>query len=561
MNATQTTNLRLLALTTLSASMALTACVADSPEAPEAAADKGGDDLLSGFEGLEAGKADSVKSAKLMDDLGPDSTVVGQFDPRVRVYGYVVEARRGAELSMTLKATAGEDAASAQPGAALDTRMAVYGPFVDLRDAGSLLAESDDDANGLAAPPIGIKVQEDARYLIAFSSWEDTGKGDYQLEVRCEGTDLQCRRPEFVKPCEAGQLYVQGSQLTEDTTWDTCDVVVLEPLTVPEGVTLTVRPGVTVSNNYLTTNTSDMFGDVGVTVHGTLQAVGTPEHPIAFTSFKEDRGWRGLTLHGPSHSIEHAFIERANTAVRIPSGSATVTDTVIEGASFTIGRRNGRPVVQRSRAGIAASADVEATFVRALVKGFERGLDLANAQHFVVEDSIIRDNAIGVHIAGANPVTSCQNTAPPRVSRWRDPVFTHTDIIDNERHGILIYGSDVLVQVQYSNVVGNGSFGIDIQGGGLAPDSFIRNNNIHGNNNGRIQLRSLHSPQGNGVDISSNHWVHISDPELSANWSFVCGGPFSFTNFSPTPVHEAGPREEKLVDSVQKETYHATHQQ
>jgi hypothetical protein len=520
----------------------------------------GGDDLLAAIGTLVDTKSDSVKSAKLIDDVAPDSSIVGKFDPRVRVYGYVVEARRGAELDISLSAKAGDDAHGPAAGADLDTRLAVYGPYTDLKNAGDLLVETDDTGTSTAAPPVKTKITEDGRYLVVFSSWEDTGKGDYQLDVACTGTDLQCRRPDFAKPCKQGQLFIQGSQLNQDTTWETCEVVLLEELTVAKDVTLTIRPGVTVRGNFLSgtgNNAEPNFGMVALTVLGTLQAVGTPDHPIAFTSLKEDRGWHGIILEGgPSQRIEHAVIERANWAIEIRSGSVTVTDTVLEGVN--IGNR-------QSTAGILAEDDADATFTRALVKGFQAGLQLENAQRLRVEDSVIRDNLTGVLIRGSGRVTSCPRTVtrPTPRTTWRDPVFVHTDIINNNADGIRIEGSDVLIQVEKSNLIGNGEHAIEVLGNDMAPESFLRENNIYGNqsseNNARNdQVSFFHVAAAHRIDISSNYWKHVSDPELSQSWNIPCGGLSTFSGFSPTPIEDAGPREEKLCEAVQKQTYHAT---
>ena len=75
-------------------------------------------------------------------------------------------------------------------------------------------------AGDIAAPPVSFEVEQDGRYLVAFSSWDDTGTGDYRLDIECEGTDFQCRRPDFVKPCTAGQIFIQGTTIAQDTASD-----------------------------------------------------------------------------------------------------------------------------------------------------------------------------------------------------------------------------------------------------------------------------------------------------------------------------------------------------
>lgn len=487
------------------------------------------------------GKGDAAKSTKLVDDLSPDSVVDGDFDRKTRVYGYLVEAKRGAKLTAALSATAGADANGPQPGAALDTFLGVYGPFESIKKPGPAIVESDDDGDQRAAPPVQFEAQEDARYLVLFSSWEDPGKGHYRLSVSCEGTDLQCRRPDWQKPCAAGTIYIQGGQINADTIWDQCEVVLLEPTTLATGKTLTIKPGVTVKGNFLG---GDAFGNVTLNAAGTLQASGTAEHPIAFTSLKRERGWGGLVLSGKGSSLDNVVIERANVAVSIPQGGgATLTNVLLEGV--TLG--------QRSASGVLAAADVDATFTRALVKGFTVGLNLANAHQLVVEDSIIRENQTGVVINGTGGQPACWQAAPP--TTWRDPRFVHTDIVANFGAAVNINGADILVQIESSNIIKNGG-GIVIQGGGLHPESYLRRNNIYGNGGGGgAQVTSYHVA-GNGVlDLSENYWSFISDPELSASFATPCNGPRTFRGFSPVPIADAGPRPQNLCDSVKQESW------
>jgi hypothetical protein len=503
---------------------------------------------LAGAFGADEGKADAAKSTKLVDDIALDSTVQGSFDPRVRVYGYLLEAKRGAKLTAALKATAGADANGPAAGAALDTLIVVHGPYKNAQEPGPKLQESDDVGASTSAGPVELAVEQDGKYLIAFTSFEDTGKGAYELSLSCEGTDLQCRRPDWDAPCKADTLYVQGAVIDADTTWDACETVLLENATVAQGRTLTIKPGVNVKGNFIG---QAPFGNVQLTVNGTLQAAGTKEHPIAFTAFKKDFGWGGLNLVGPSHSISHAYIEKANVAVTLGNASsATLNDIVLEG-----GAMQGR----EPQAGVLGAEGTKATFDRALVKGFRIGLHLQNSEFIHVEDSVVRANGIGVQVDGATPQTGC-SASPPAPPQWRDPVFLHSDIVENGAGGILINGSDVLIQVSSSNIIKNGSYGVEIRGQSLNPMSFIKNNNIHDNATpGAAQVRSYHWSGGGVLDISGNFWNAVSDPELSASWQIACNGTRTFTGFSPTKHTTAGPRVEKLTDPVKQQTWQQSH--
>ncbi len=477
------------------------------------------------------GKADIGKKAKVIDDVGPEAKIVGTFDPRMRVYGYVIDARAGAKLNMAVSATAGDDSRDLDEGEALDTVLTLYGPYKGPADPGEQIAYHDDAGSDLSAPPIDFEVPADGRYLVALSSWDDTGSGNYTVDVECQGTDFQCARPDFANPCIPGQHFVQGAEIKADATWDRCEVILLETATVAEDAVLTVDPGVTVRGNFLGNGN---FGDVQLIVNGTLQVAGTQADPVRFTSMKADRGWGGVVLSGPSTSIQYAYFERAQTALQLNTGaSANVTHAVFEGGlPGVIDGRNGT--------GVIALADTTSNFTDVLVHNFATGFSANLAEDMVVEDSVIKNNNIGVQMRGNGTTsTSCSSGNPPQVTVWRDPRIANSDVIDNNQ-GILAMGRDVLVEVEHSNLVGNSGFAFEHRGRRLHPESFLRHNNIH--DNGATQVRTSHWQNGGTLDISSNYWVDISDPELSANWQRTCNGGVRFDGFSPTPIDTAGPR-------------------
>src|SRR5262245_7505358 len=65
------------------------------------------------------------KNAKIVDTISPSATIEGQFDPRVRVYGYVVPVKAGAKITARLEAKAGNDARRDDNNAPLDTLLQV----------------------------------------------------------------------------------------------------------------------------------------------------------------------------------------------------------------------------------------------------------------------------------------------------------------------------------------------------------------------------------------------------------------------------------------------------
>jgi hypothetical protein len=346
-------------------------------------------------------------------------------------------------------------------------------------------------------------------------------------------------------------------------------VVLLEPTTVAATKTLTIRPGVTVKGNYLTSATPNVpVAPVTLNVLGTLQAAGTAQHPIHFTALVEGRDWGGIVLAGRSHTLSHAFVDKAATAITVAAnGSATLSDLVLTGNAKT-------------GSGVVASQGAAASLSRSLIKGFSTGLRL-EPDAFTIEDSVIRGNNVGISVLGTTPfamfgttliqqanVCDVPQPAPPRRI---DPIIRYTDIVDNTEAGVLVNGDNVFLEVSRTNLVRNGGPGLLVLGRMLQSGSYVRESNIHGNGAKGWTGGSWTGPFGyvltcaantdvcsthryGNVDLKNDYWVDISDPALSANRALMCPnatGGITFTGFAPTP-YTAGPRNQKeLAPAVQ----------
>lgn len=503
-------------------------------------------------------------SGRIVEGLTAQLTVVGQIERSVDTYGFVVEAGQGAVLTVTLGTIADE--------VPCDTIVQVWGPYEAPSSAGALLGHSDDGVDealcsasqdGVGAPPLTVAVPRDGRYLIAFSSRNEVLGLPYRLNVSCEGSSDQCRPDVAEELCSASQdwsdqcrhetMVVLTPEIDRDTHWDSCEVILGNSLTVTEGAALSVAPGVRISSEF---SGDAPFGDVNLIVEGTLNAEGSEEFPVVFHNRHHNLGWVGLVLNGTGNTLSHTRVSGARIGVQLNVGAeATLSDSIIQG-----GIVDGAPGV----AGVRAAQDVEAEFVRALVRGFERGLWLENARFLFVEDSVIRENGIGVRIDGTAPVSTCDPSDAdlPPIEDFVDPVIRHSDIIENEDQGILLNGSDCLIQLEHTNVIANGT-GIEVRGVGLHPDSFMRQNNIFMNDGSwqGHQLISYH--QAGPMDISENFWGDLSDQELEGCWNSICeaqGGELVVGSVARSPFGDAGPRAENITRTVLVESWYGTDQ-
>jgi parallel beta-helix repeat protein len=141
--------------------------------------------------------------------------------------------------------------------------------------------------------------------------------------------------------CAEGAAAARNPAAIEtDTVWEG-RVVVEAPLTVPAGITLTVRPGGTV-----------LFrGGSGLSVLGVLRAEGTPDKPVVFSA---DGGgaWDGITLSGEGQPSRLYGCRVAGArALTISVGEHVIERCEIAGGTLGIEVTgdNARPILRGNR--------------------------------------------------------------------------------------------------------------------------------------------------------------------------------------------------------------------
>jgi parallel beta-helix repeat protein len=123
-------------------------------------------------------------------------------------------------------------------------------------------------------------------------------------------------------------LAVSG-QVLSNTVWQVSDspVAVVGSLLVTSNVTLTIQPGVQVN----------VFGNYMLQVDGTLQALGTSNQPVTFTSWKSfpQRGdWQGLVFTAGSSNnpcvLSNVVVQYAQVGVNCTATSPQIVNSTIQ---------------------------------------------------------------------------------------------------------------------------------------------------------------------------------------------------------------------------------------
>ena len=145
----------------------------------------------------------------------------------------------------------------------------------------------------------GLYVDTGGVVTVTGSTFENNG---YAVRVLADGvqrvTGNSFGGNTYDRVLIAGGLVVTGTTLTRQTGLEGYELGV--SLTVPDSVTLTVEPGVTVMGG----------NDKQLTVQGHLSALGTEAQPITFTSATNSgpEGWDGLVFNGGTGHLRYATV-------------------------------------------------------------------------------------------------------------------------------------------------------------------------------------------------------------------------------------------------------------
>ena len=183
----------------------------------------------------------------------------------------------------------------------------------------------------------------------------------------------------FLRPVNA--TYVEGL-ITKDTVWTLVDspFVVSKDVTVAPAVTLTIEPGVIVK----------FGGNFSLFVAGRLQAVGTANQRITFTSDRNESSagdWIKIEFTSATQStLAYCVVEYAVSAVKMQNGNVQVKNSEIRfNEENGVSALNSTLLIEDSIIGDSGMS----------------GIDLAGGNQATILNSTVKANRDGLMLSGA----------------------------------------------------------------------------------------------------------------------------------------------------------------
>ena len=305
--------------------------------------------------------------------------------------------------------------------------------------------------------------------------------------------------------------YVEG-EIKTNTVWTLVDspFVLSKDVTVPNGITLTIEPGVEVR----------FGGNFSLIVNGKLVAVGTQEKPIKFTSNKitpEAGDWGTILISGTSQpsSLKHCLIEYGTNGITLLDGSALVENTLIA--------NNGA-------SGIRIEGNSQATIQNNIIKSNGDGItltgNLASSTITIKQNQISFNTHSGILLeaeAYGNTLirnnTISDNQHGFYVSTDTNTFITRNYILNNEIG--IFYAEGTRHEAHFNDIRDNG-LGIDVASGAVVNATY----NYWGDKSGPYH-ESL-NPYGKGNKVGGDG--------VNLDFIFFLTAPIDYPNNPPTAV-------------------------
>lgn len=121
--------------------------------------------------------------------------------------------------------------------------------------------------------------------------------------------------------------------ITTDTIWEG-EVKVAEDILIPEGITLTIKPGTTitvVSAESTKTDPEYVSPLTEITIRGTLRAEGTEKAPVEFFGEEKKPGlWAGIIIDNGTATMRECRVKNAETGIHVLNGRLLLEGSVLQ---------------------------------------------------------------------------------------------------------------------------------------------------------------------------------------------------------------------------------------
>ncbi|MDP2939904.1 MAG: NosD domain-containing protein, partial [Candidatus Omnitrophota bacterium] len=246
-----------------------------------------------------------------------------------------------------------------------------------------------------------------------------------------------------------------GGEITQDTTWtfapnppynNGSPYIVIDTVTVNQGVTLTIEPGVQVK----------FAGNRSLIINGSLVAQGTQIQPITFTSNRPNpapRDWQSIFFADTSDDttciVSYAIIEYATTSIYITNASPRIEYNTV---------RNN-----------------------------PNGITADNSSSPTITNNTIENNTYGIY---------CQDSSSPAITN---------NTLQNNTYGIYCqYSSSSAIT---NNTIINNEYGIYTSGSLTNyPNPFINNNSIYNNTQYNLYAYASNNCSSLTINAQNNWW-------------------------------------------------------
>lgn len=220
----------------------------------------------------------------------------------------------------------------------------------------------------------------------SFFGSQEEREAEYEdfLDIHCNGRLSSIRLAVTVKNVEE----LHNDTIRQDTLWaaGSVDKLVYGPLVIPKGVTLTVGEGLTLF----------MHDQAGIKVQGTLQLLGSLEHPVRLIGDRTDSLFSNLAYVDMSAQWNGIFIQE------------TSKDNLFDHAEIK-GMTFGISLAQDSLSEAQAEAAPQLVIRNSLIKNSDACLINASSTSMVIENSLLMNSGSELLLlqGGAYDITHC----------------------------------------------------------------------------------------------------------------------------------------------------------